>query len=264
MAKSRKRVSWHDAHQDLLDMNEEDLHNLALRCFNASRDNVEDSISMCCIINKGYEKNRVIRSYNDTYAAHTYIAIVKSCIQSNIMALSRLWDKDDDALSITNIIRILTIARFKDYVIAKKRKEYIQNINDYENIVLCNPDLTQMIAEQDEEISSKNRKEMDSIISSADRIFQSDLMASLNNIRSSLFAHSLTSTFAEKKAKDEGGEIGELFLGDETEIAHKTIEIFERISILLTGKHFERRNIISKWMKSSEDFWLGNAPNQNL
>lgn len=214
-----------------------------------------------------HESNRFINYSNvlaeqipPSLAGNAFRIFQNAMHQSEITNLMTLWDKPDGDLthqSIPNIALLLDSPRVKSLVLSNVRRWYPREgarIYSSDESEISQEHLQSIATEHSAELAENDAQkanvELDEITRLVEQVLNSDLLASVKNIRDKHFAHGLEATRAEKS-----GQIAAMRYGDETKLLEKSVPIIERLHLWVAESHFDFSDIREMHADYAGDLW---------
>ena len=222
----------------------------------------------CLTIHEASNREGFLQKLDGTFEGNALSVVRDQMIFSGILALLRVWDPANDALSIPVAVKALQddslFARFIE--IEQKR-----TLGRPAHVMGTAPeslveDLKRHAKRRAEEKASRIAREYPSLRVDLVRryaiVTKQEIVERLQNTRDKVIAHSLLESRADIRRKKEGfAAIGPAKHGDYMDLLDTTKDFVPRLTLLVTGTDSDYRDHNEIWNYYAELFWsrLGNG-----
>lgn len=205
---------------------------------------------------------RVYKRFNKTHAARVLLLMRTETLHLQLLALSRLWDQGDRAMSIPRAIGWLRRRDVQQDIVDRRKGAFLRRA-DEPNFSNANG-----YTEADREIMRRNdridaahaateaQQEIRRLCQAAQRYLESDLHMSLKVRRHRVIAHSLEITDQEIRAQERGETVAPIVVGNEQDILNITLPLVIALNRLMRDLHVEFDSTHDVWSAYAEDYWL--------
>ncbi|CAO3460799.1 hypothetical protein [Azospirillum argentinense] len=205
---------------------------------------------------------RVYKRFNKTHAGRIFTFMRTETLHLQLLALTRLWDQGDRAMSIPRAVGWLRREDVLDDIVARRRAAFerradepnFSDANGYteeDRAVLRANDRVEA-----DRAEAEARAEAERLCREAQAYLEGPLHMSLKVRRHRVIAHSLEITDQEIRAQRRGQVIDPIRVGDEEDILAITLPLVVDINRLARDLHVGFDNIRDIWGVYAEDYWL--------
>ncbi len=231
-----------------------------LKAFRSVQTNFHTAIALQEIINRASYDKEYIKRFDNTLAAHAFDLIRNQLLLAGILALNRIWDNAQDALSIPTVVRVLGDVEVQKVFVETRRNEVLERLGNpnwpvEEESPSLKTTLQNLVKDSADETVEATRTRIAQVLEAVETARKSNILVRLRVLRDRELAHSLTITHEEKKQIKNGEPIEAAQHGDFEDLLEETSPIVEKLHWIMEGVDIGVSVRSDNWKEYAQDFW---------